>query len=292
MPSSICTPRLRMPLPAVLVPVALPRSVIAQVRAVVGDRTRLYPVERVPDAVPHLERHMGSCLLVAVPGEEQTALVAELLQLRALYPHVPAVALFLPPISSHRSTLHLGSAGITEIVVADPAVIADDLLVSLTRCHADGVAVQVWRYCALDIPEALVPVLKTAIRLAHEPLTAVRLAAAAGMHERSLRKYCEHEGLPSPQWVIGWARLLLAGYYLDEPGRTIASVAELLGFPSTCALRNQLRRYSTVAPSILRARGAPRTLARLLEQSVREQRSATAANAAKTGQPRQLRLVR
>jgi AraC-like DNA-binding protein len=281
--------RLRIPLPSVLLCVTLPPMVVEQLRAIVGDRAELRTAGCLKDAAAHLERLLNGCLLVSVPGEEQQPLASELLRLRASYPHVPAVAFFLPGRSSYRRALQLGSAGVTELIAVDPVLPAQELLTSLSRCHADGVAIRLWRHCALDIPDALLPLLKAAVRLAHEPLTAVRLAAAAGMHERTLRKYCENARLPSPQWVIGWARLLLAGYYLDEPGRTISSVAEMLRFPSTCALRNQLRRYTNVAPSHLRADGASRALARLLEQSVREHDEGPRVDTARQSN---LRLVR
>lgn len=67
---------------------------------------------------------------------------------------------------------------------------------------------------------------------------------------------------------MGWARLLVAGYYLEEPGRSVANVAELLEFPGACALRNQLERYSNLSTQQLRTHGTS-LLARALEGAVR-----------------------
>jgi AraC-like DNA-binding protein len=281
--------RFRTPVPDVLVAISLPPSLIAPICSIVGDRADVRAVSQIADAVHQLDGEMSSCLLLAVPSDEQATQTAALHRLRGAYPHVPAVALFSPRVSSYRAALQLGASGVTELVTVDPLPAPEDLLSSLSRCHADGIAVRVWRHAALEMPEALVPVLKAAIRLAHEPLTTVRLAAATGMHERSLRKYCESARLPSPQWLIGWARLLIAGYYLDEPGRSVVSVAEMLAFPSTCALRNQLRRYTGLAPSTLRARGTSVSLARLLEQTIRDHRDSATVE---THPRAYLRLVR
>lgn len=142
------------------------------------------------------------------------------------------------------------------------------MFIALGRCHADGVSHHLWHECSPRLPDALVTLLKMALRNAHQPLTTATLATAAGMHERSLRKYCEDARIPSPQWIIGWARLLMAGHFLDEPGRTIIQVAELLRYPSSCALRNQIRRYSGLSPRQLRVQGTTKGLCGALERAV------------------------
>ena len=262
--------RLRQLLPADVVAVALPESALVYVRKAVESRIALHAVSTPDDAAAIVERCTHLAIIIPVPSAENTELLRGLLWLRARYPNVPTVALFFASTSSPQSVLKLGGGGITEIASAEPRILADDLLASLARAHAEGVTTRLWEQAALDIPDPLVTVLRTAIRLAHEPLTNFRLAAGAGMHERTLRKYCEHERLPSPQWIIGWARLLVASFYLDDPGRTLGSVAEMLKYPSACALRNQLRRYTGLAPSVLRTRGITALVSRRLEQAALE----------------------
>lgn len=220
------------------------------------------------DAVDFLQSSIDTCIVFPVPADADVDALTRFLQLRSQYPNVPVIALYSASRSSCRATLQLGAAGVGQIVNAEPMVRAGDLQTALVRCHGDGIAIRLWRHCDFELPERLIPVLKAALRLAHQPLTVDRLGSATGMHQRTLRKYCAQEGLPSPQWIIGWARLLVAGYYLDEPGRTVAQVAEVLAFPSACALRNQLRRYSSVASRALRAAGTARMLARAMEQAV------------------------
>jgi len=205
-------------------------------------------------------------MLVRVPRVCEDALGQDVLELRRSFPHVPTIALFVEAESDARWALRLGHAGVAELLACGASVSSPALLNALSRTEVDAVAIRVWRVAKMQLPETLISILKPALRLAHAPTSIPLLAAAARMHERTLRKYCEGSGILSPQWVIGWARLLLASYYLDEPGRTIQSVAGLLRFPSSVALANQVRRYTTHTPTTLRDAGAVNTVARLIER--------------------------
>ncbi|MEP6764081.1 MAG: AraC family transcriptional regulator [Gemmatimonadaceae bacterium] len=243
---------------------------IAQMRRMTGNASEVREVRDGNSASEELTRIADACLIVTVPGERQTVEMNDIARLRKLHPHVSAVAIYVPSESSYKGALQLGAAGITEIVTTQPVFDEKDFLAALSHCHADGVAVRIWRLTNPELPDALVPLLKAALRLAHEPVSTTRLASAAGMHERTLRKYCEHEKLPSPQWIIGWARLLIAAFYLEEPGRTIGNVADILDYPSASALRNQIRRYTNAPPSAVRGQSMATSFCRLLEMTIRE----------------------
>ena len=262
--------RQRLPVPATLVAVAMSPLVIAQMRRIAGNASEVREARDGNSASTELIRVADACLIVKVPGERETVEMSDLVRLRRLHPHVSAVAIYVPNESSYKGALQLGAAGITEIVSSQPIFDERDFLAALSRCHADGVAVRIWKLTNPVLPELLIPLLKAALRLAHGPVSTTRLASAAGMHERTLRKYCEHAQLPSPQWIIGWARLLIAAFYLEEPGRTIGNVAELLEYPSASALRNQIRRYTGASPSAIRAHSMMTSLCRLLETTFRE----------------------
>ncbi|MES2522563.1 MAG: AraC family transcriptional regulator [Gemmatimonadota bacterium] len=178
------------------------------------------------------------------------------------------IAIAVTGESAFESAWRLGRASVTEIVTADPYLRTDVLLAALTRAHADGVLASLWRTANLSLPDPLVTVMRRALRSAHAPFTAGSLAELTKMHERSLRKYCTRHRLPSPQILVGWARLLLAAYYLDERGRTLKAIAELLGYPTPGALRKQVRRYTNRSTTELRREGALRTVAMLLQNGL------------------------
>jgi len=265
--------RARTPLPSAVVAFGIPAAARTLVCDLVGYAAVLN-VERLEDVEEALHHAVDACVLCVVPSDRAAPMLQDLLWLRGRFPNVATVALYYPSTSSCQAVLQLGAVGVTQIVTAEPAIQSFDLRTALTRCHSDGVAIRLWKRCEFVLPDNMVTLLKAAIRLAHQPISGERLASAAGMPERSLRKYCAQEALLSPQWIVGWARLLVAAFYLDEPGRTVANVAELLAFPSACALRNQLKRYSNLASRQLRAGGTTAFLARALENAVRAHEAA------------------
>ena len=241
------------------------------------------------DCEQHLARAVGQCLLVRVPGPEEDAIGERLLDLRRRFPRIACVALFVDGVSDSRWALRLGRAGVTELVPCAQLVPSVALMKALIRCETDSLAVRVWKSARLEVDDALLTVLKPALRLAHSPISLLRLASAAQMHERTLRKYCDHHGFSSPQWIIGWARLLTAAYYLDEPGRTVQDVAELLAFPSAASLANHVRRYTHRTPSALRAAGAVRAVASLMTAGMK--RGGTNEDASQNDSRAALRLL-
>jgi AraC-like DNA-binding protein len=195
------------------------------------------------------------CML-AVPTSEDLALLDHVRSTREQFPKVGLLAVFIPASSSHAQLMRIGAEGVNDVLVYADDLTAILLWERLRSVSSDSVAFQLGRMCQGVLPDPWVTVFKAALRLAHSPITLARLAASAGMHERTLRKYCDKHVIPSPQWIIGWSRLLTAAYYLSEPGRTLSSVADLLGYPSTSALQNQIRRYTGRGPRELRANGA------------------------------------
>lgn len=235
-----------------------------------GDSTRIHVATGAEDAARRLSSLPSACVVAQVPGARDGHSLDELLRLRAQFPHVPMLAVYADGISALDATLHLGRAGVTEILTASPEVDRVGLAATLSRCHSAAVAVQVWDRAALSLPGPMVTLLKVALRLANRPFTVEDLAVAAGMSIRSLRRYCEREGLPGPQWIVGWARILTAGYFLAGSGRSTSEVAQTLGYPSSDALRNQLRRYTGAATGDLRAAGLLGRLGADLAKHVRD----------------------
>jgi AraC-like DNA-binding protein len=55
---------------------------------------------------------------------------------------------------------------------------------------------------------------------------------------------------------MAWMRILLAAEMLDEPGRTVASIADACGYASDTALRTTLNMQLGKTPKVLRREGA------------------------------------
>jgi len=101
------------------------------------------------------------------------------------------------------------------------------------------------------------PVVGPALRLLHNeparPWTVARLADAVGVSRATLaRRFAELVGEPPMAFLTDW-RITLAADLLREPGATIASVAEQVGYGSPFALSAAFKRVRGVSPQQHRA---------------------------------------
>ena len=85
---------------------------------------------------------------------------------------------------------------------------------------------------------------------------AQELARALHLSPRTLLRWCERAELPPPRRLLAWMRILLAAELLDDPGRTVQSVAHACGYSSDNSLRRALQDFLGATPSVLRREGA------------------------------------
>jgi AraC-like DNA-binding protein len=101
------------------------------------------------------------------------------------------------------------------------------------------------------------PVVGYALRLMHHnpahPWTLVELAREVGISRAALaRRFHELVGEPPMSFLTGW-RIALAADLLREPGATLASVAQQVGYGSPFALSTAFKRLRGVSPERYRA---------------------------------------
>lgn len=82
------------------------------------------------------------------------------------------------------------------------------------------------------------------------------LARALAVATKTLGRWCERSYLPPPRRLLAWIRVLLASELLDDPTRTVSSVARACGYTSDTALRRALLDFLGMGPTDLRAAGA------------------------------------
>lgn len=85
---------------------------------------------------------------------------------------------------------------------------------------------------------------------------AADFAAALGVAERTVPRWCARADLPAPRRLLAWLRILMAADLLDDPGRSIESVARACGYSAASSLKPALRNLLGLSPADLRARGA------------------------------------
>jgi len=94
-----------------------------------------------------------------------------------------------------------------------------------------------------------------AVTRAHERLTTDAVTRTLSVSRRILARQLADAGLPTPQRLLTWGRLIVAGHLLEDTERSADGVAYALHFPSGSAFRNTCQRYLKATPSEIRANG-------------------------------------
>lgn len=101
------------------------------------------------------------------------------------------------------------------------------------------------------------PLVAHIIRHAFEaPRGVEHIAHELGIDRKTLHNRLRAAGLPSPATLMSWSRLLAAGWLLDDPLHSVASVGRSLRFTSASELRGMFARYVHARPTDIRRRGA------------------------------------
>ena len=181
-------------------------------------------------------------------------------RLRDEYPSVPIV-MYLPMSAViSGAVMEYAKAGVSQLVFQG----VDDLKASL-RSTVDAALDQVSASAlgaSLEplVPANIVPFLRYCLEHARRDLSVEEVAAAMGVHRKTLVDRMKAARLPSPRAMIGWCRLLIAARMLDDPGRSVEQVALRLDFPSGAALRNMFKRYTGLKSTEVRENGGVRCI--------------------------------
>jgi len=106
-----------------------------------------------------------------------------------------------------------------------------------------------------NVPGAMSDVLALALDRVHRSWSADVFAHEVGYSRPFLSERLKEAGLPSTGHLLTWTRLLHAGHWLTEPGRSGESVSRQLGYSSGSAFRRALRNYVGGTPTELIANG-------------------------------------
>ena len=101
----------------------------------------------------------------------------------------------------------------------------------------------------------------------HTRPSADDFARRLGLSRPHLSVCLRAAGLPSAGHLLVWARLLHAGRWLADPGRSAESVSRQLDYSSGAAFRRALTAYLGATPTqVARAGGLPFVLERFLRR--------------------------
>jgi AraC-like DNA-binding protein len=273
-PSRVRGPRRGLNVPESLVVIEAPPQAHEELRVYVGRLTQLAFAQGPLHGASLLMTLPSAAVLLTVPRDTREAMLDSYAQFRRDFPYTPFIAFFLDGWSDLAALARVAAADVRHVLLSDRLHTYEHCCSALATSNVWSTGARIWRSTDIVADDTVETLMLAALRLAWQPITLPQLALAARMHERTLRKYCYRHSLPSPQWFIGWARCLVASYYLEEPGRSIQSIATLLNFNSAVSLANHIKRYTTYSASELRRLGPLKTAARKCQEFLEAARNA------------------
>lgn len=200
-------------------------------------------------------------------GRDGPQLAQELRALLLAFPSATVVAAMeLLPGRSH-DVRTLGEWGVTDIL----SIGEEDTQEAMMRRLRSAQGRPLQNLLARCLPSTVSARARTLLMTAAEVVSlggrGRDLAKALHLSERTVLRWSERAALPPPRRLMAWMRILLAASLLDDPGRTVLSVAYACGYSSDSSLRRAMQDFLGTIPTTLRREGAfSRASARFLEE--------------------------
>jgi len=188
----------------------------------------------------------------ALPGSMGPA--GSLTELRSSFPSVAQI-LVARPFTDPYTLFRLGRAGIDNLVLLRLDELDREMPEAVIRAASTGAYALVARVVSPYLPAREMRAIRLAFEGAQLGWSARDFAEGAGLTRPHLSVRLKDAGLPSAGHLLVWTRLLLAGHWLSDPGRTAESVSRQLDYSSGAAFRRALRNYVGGTPTMVRDAG-------------------------------------
>lgn len=241
------------------------RAVFAAAQTAVGDRSSVAGA-RTWDRLTWLvrERPVTGVVLDSAVLPRGPELTEALTTLLSRFPSLGTVlvARRLDPVT----LLRLGRASISGLVLTELDDVAHDMPRLFARASDRSTVAAVARRLGSRLGSAERGVVRAALDGALIGWTADELAAHCGWTRAHLSVRLTAKGLPSAGHLLLWSKMLHAGRWLPEPGRSAESVSRQLEYSSGAAFRRALKNYLSATPTeVIEAGGFEYVLARFLD---------------------------
>jgi AraC-like DNA-binding protein len=220
------------------------------------------------EEVMALVRDQAAAAVVIEPRDARDEDMAPTVRLlKRGYPSVAVLVYCRVAPADCRMLLPLTRAGVDELILHgfDDATSFRTALVSALGTSALSHALEELRRV---VPDDMMPTVEYCLGRAARSPTVEEVAAALGVHRKTLASRASSAGLPSPRSLIAWGRLLVAARMLEDPRRSVEDVARALGFSAAAELRNMFRRYTRLRPLEVRHAGGMECVLALLKGTI------------------------
>ena len=194
--------------------------------------------------------------LILAPRDHQQRDAVDVVQCVAREWPGTAIVVFCPPRTENGVSFRsLALAGVHHFVFEGVYHTATALATAVEyACRASSADVVVQKLEPL-VPVELHSIVHVVLARPDTLTTVDQVAAALGVHRKTLVNRCARAGFIRPAELITWCRLALVAYALGRGGATVEAIAHSLGFPSHTALRNLLKRHSGKRATDIRGGG-------------------------------------
>lgn len=225
-----------------------------------GDVLRRSP----PTAVAVVDPFLGA----AEPGGLSEALPA----LLRSFPWAAVLAALPATPGAVRVMLTLGEWGVADVVDLVRERTPEALARRLRVVQGRAVERMFQRALPDSIPGRTRAFLAVAAEVVAQGGQVPELAAAMGVSERTVARWCRRADLPPARRLLAWLRILLAADLLDDPGRSLEAVARACGYAGAASLKTAVRGLLGTTPRELRAQGGFRAASRAFGRELLELR--------------------
>lgn len=175
-------------------------------------------------------------------------------EIRASYPRLGLV-LLVRQTSDAVALFDLGRVGVRNLVFLNVDDLEHQMVRAVARAGDDGATAVVTGVLSALLPRRELVTVHRAMDSVHRLWSADAFAESVDLSRPFLSEVLKARGLPSVGHLLLWTRLLHAGLWLSEPGRTGESVSRQLEYSSGAAFRRALKHYTGATPTEVIERG-------------------------------------
>jgi AraC-like DNA-binding protein len=244
-------PPARTPLPGVRVPLAAVATVLTPAERLRVDAAgeglyRAIHRDTLDDVIRDLKERRAAAILVSVTRCCDSHAAARMAAVVREFPRVPAVALLTQFESeSARAVLALGRCGVSQLVDVRQPTGWRELRVALTADRGDDIRRFALSQLAVDLagaPEDCWRFFESLLSGSGGGVSTVRtLARQLSVLPSTLMSRFFRAGLPAPKRYLAFARLVRAARLFENPGLSIANVANHLDYSSPQSFGRHVR---------------------------------------------------
>ena len=224
------------------------RTLVQATSLSLGEDHALLPVATWTRLSWAFREHPVTCAVIDSNALKRADPEEELLDLARRFPSVGLVLVATRDVAAGR-LFRLGRAGVSGLLLLPVDGIARDLPKAVRKVLLRSTASLVMRLFSPSLSRKERGILGLALEAPQRGWATEDVAGRVGLTRPHVSVKLAAHGLPSLGHLLIWSRMLHAGRWLAEPGRSAESVSRQLDYSSGSAFRRALKNYVGATPT-------------------------------------------